>query len=180
MKPGVGGVSRLDEIRNVPANLRLFYGHLWDLMNRSFNGVYATDWAARYILAGTGGMGASVASRETLLRRKLLRRLGITPAQRVGQQHRLFRGLFHGSLVPDPHPEARIGRRLALFVGHAQIQLHLFAGSEAVLASRHGDLQLAGRLAIEYAVLDQRRFGARAVEQRNFNRAVCLRRQLKR
>ena len=32
-----GGDSRLDEIRNLPRVERLFWGHMWDLMNRGFN-----------------------------------------------------------------------------------------------------------------------------------------------
>lgn len=40
--------SRLDEIRDIPHNLRLFWGHMWDLINRSFNENYVSTWAAHY------------------------------------------------------------------------------------------------------------------------------------
>ena len=40
--------SRLDEIRDIPANLRLYWGHMLDLINRSFNEAYVTPWAQHY------------------------------------------------------------------------------------------------------------------------------------
>ena len=40
--------SRLDEIRDIPHNLRLFWGHMLDYINRSFNEEYVTRWAAHY------------------------------------------------------------------------------------------------------------------------------------
>ena len=40
--------SRLDEIRDIPHNLRLFWGHLYDYVNRSFNEEYVSRWAAHY------------------------------------------------------------------------------------------------------------------------------------
>jgi hypothetical protein len=40
--------SRLDEIRDIPHNLRLFWGHLLDFMNRSFNEPYVERWANHY------------------------------------------------------------------------------------------------------------------------------------
>ncbi|MEX2188301.1 MAG: lamin tail domain-containing protein [Pirellulales bacterium] len=47
-----GGASRLDEIRNVPANTRLFWGHMWDLMNRTFNPEYAAHWRTNFASLG--------------------------------------------------------------------------------------------------------------------------------
>lgn len=43
-----GAYSRLDDIRNIPQNLRLFWGHMWDLTNRSFNGTYMAPWLSYY------------------------------------------------------------------------------------------------------------------------------------
>ncbi|MCP4190749.1 MAG: hypothetical protein GY768_08980 [Planctomycetaceae bacterium] len=43
-----GGSSRLDEIRNLPANTRLFWGHLLDLTQRGFNDDYIGRWAQHY------------------------------------------------------------------------------------------------------------------------------------
>jgi hypothetical protein len=40
--------SRLDEIRDIPHNLRLYWGHMLDLVNRSFNEEYVTRWATHY------------------------------------------------------------------------------------------------------------------------------------
>lgn len=40
--------SRLDEIRDIPHNLRLFWGHLYDYMDRSFNEEYVGIWATHY------------------------------------------------------------------------------------------------------------------------------------
>ena len=40
--------SRLDEIRAFPHNLRLFWGHLLDYTNRSFNAEYVGRWANHY------------------------------------------------------------------------------------------------------------------------------------
>ncbi len=42
------GTSRLDEIRDIPHNLRLYWGHMLDLINRSFNEEYVARWAAHY------------------------------------------------------------------------------------------------------------------------------------
>ena len=39
-----GGATSLDEIRNLPANLRLFWGHMWDLVDRAFNDTYIGPW----------------------------------------------------------------------------------------------------------------------------------------
>ena len=47
-----GNQSRLDEIRNIPENERLFWGHMWDLTNRSFNAEYASTWIAHYSSLG--------------------------------------------------------------------------------------------------------------------------------
>lgn len=40
--------SRLDEIRDLPANIRLFWGHMLDLIQRSFNEEYVSVWAGHY------------------------------------------------------------------------------------------------------------------------------------
>lgn len=40
--------SRLDEIRDIPHNLRRYWGHMQDLVNRSFTEAYATRWATHY------------------------------------------------------------------------------------------------------------------------------------
>ena len=40
--------SRLDEIREFPHNLRLFWGHMHDYVNRSFNAEYVAYWANHY------------------------------------------------------------------------------------------------------------------------------------
>ena len=40
--------SRLDEIRDVPHNLRTYWGHLYDYVNSSFTEAYVTEWAERY------------------------------------------------------------------------------------------------------------------------------------
>ncbi|NQU21347.1 MAG: lamin tail domain-containing protein, partial [Candidatus Nealsonbacteria bacterium] len=49
-----GNVSRLDDIRNIPQNTRLFWGHMWDLTNRSFNGDYMATWIPYYTGLGVG------------------------------------------------------------------------------------------------------------------------------
>ncbi|MEM9656721.1 MAG: lamin tail domain-containing protein, partial [Planctomycetota bacterium] len=54
-----GGVSRLDDIRDIPQNLRLFWGHMWDLTNRSFNGDYMAPWLSHYSQLGLGMPSAS-------------------------------------------------------------------------------------------------------------------------
>jgi hypothetical protein len=76
---GGGGVSRLDEVRNVPANLRLFWGHMLDLVDRSFNATYAGPWASYYgtLGAGTGaGDTSAIGSRETLARNQAAAAIG--------------------------------------------------------------------------------------------------------
>ena len=40
--------SRLDEIRDLPANIRLYWGHMLDLIERSFNEEYVSVWASHY------------------------------------------------------------------------------------------------------------------------------------
>jgi hypothetical protein len=40
--------SRLDEIRDIPQNLRLYWGHMLDYINRSFTQEYVARWAAHY------------------------------------------------------------------------------------------------------------------------------------
>ncbi len=40
--------SRLDEIRDIPHNLRLYWGHMLDMINRSFNEEYAAQWSPHY------------------------------------------------------------------------------------------------------------------------------------
>ena len=42
------GVSRLDEIRDIPHNLRLYWGHMLDFMNTSFTQEYVAQWAGHY------------------------------------------------------------------------------------------------------------------------------------
>ncbi len=41
-------VSRLDEIRDIPHNLRIYWGHLLDLVEHGFNGEYIARWAEHY------------------------------------------------------------------------------------------------------------------------------------
>ncbi|MFC1757565.1 lamin tail domain-containing protein [Planctomycetota bacterium] len=63
-----GGPTRLDDIRNIPANTRLFWGHMWDLVNNGFNDEYIGRWASHYgSLTGSnyGGETSKVRSRET-------------------------------------------------------------------------------------------------------------------
>lgn len=54
-----GVASRLDEIRNIPRNTRLFWGHMLDLVNRSFNSDYAAYWAGHYSSLGAGTASAN-------------------------------------------------------------------------------------------------------------------------
>ncbi|MFC1758768.1 lamin tail domain-containing protein, partial [Planctomycetota bacterium] len=42
------GVSRLDEIRDIPHNLRIYWGHIDDFLSTSFTEEYVTKWAAHY------------------------------------------------------------------------------------------------------------------------------------
>jgi len=50
--------SKLSTLRDRPANLRLFWGHMWDLVNRSFNREYIEPWANHYgSLFSTGFSG---------------------------------------------------------------------------------------------------------------------------
>ncbi|MCA9185764.1 MAG: lamin tail domain-containing protein [Pirellulaceae bacterium] len=60
-----GGASRLDDIRNLPQYTRLFWGHMWDLMNRSFNLQYVQSWASHYnsLGAGTGSLPSAINNR---------------------------------------------------------------------------------------------------------------------
>ncbi|MCH8043165.1 MAG: lamin tail domain-containing protein, partial [Planctomycetes bacterium] len=51
-----GGATRLDEIRNIPSNTRLFWGHMLDLIDRAFNVQYASAWNARFGALGAGGI----------------------------------------------------------------------------------------------------------------------------
>ncbi len=41
-------VSRLDEIRDIPHNLRIYWGHLLDLVEHGFNEQYVARWANHY------------------------------------------------------------------------------------------------------------------------------------
>ena len=43
-----GNGSRLAEIRDIPHNLRLYWGHMLDLIKLSFNAEYVERWAAHY------------------------------------------------------------------------------------------------------------------------------------
>ena len=38
----------LDEIINRPTNLRLFYGHLKDMIDTTFNTSYMAQWTSHY------------------------------------------------------------------------------------------------------------------------------------
>ncbi|MCA9212033.1 MAG: lamin tail domain-containing protein, partial [Planctomycetales bacterium] len=40
--------SRLDEIRDIPHNFRLFWGHMYDYIDRSFNEEYVARWVTHY------------------------------------------------------------------------------------------------------------------------------------
>ncbi|MFT5523507.1 MAG: hypothetical protein ACI9HK_001454 [Pirellulaceae bacterium] len=51
------GVSRLDELRNIPHVERLFWGHMWDLMNRSFNLEYISPWISEFQSLGQNFSG---------------------------------------------------------------------------------------------------------------------------
>lgn len=76
-----GGDSRLDEIRNRPANLRLFWGHMWDLMNRGFNAEYAQTWATHYnaLGAGTAGELSKIANRVNQARSQAMSAIPMVP-----------------------------------------------------------------------------------------------------
>ncbi|MCA9246007.1 MAG: lamin tail domain-containing protein [Planctomycetales bacterium] len=70
-----GAFSRLDDIRDIPHNLRLFYGHLWDLMNRSFNAEYAGPWADHFTAVSginVSAQTAKIAARVTQSREHIL------------------------------------------------------------------------------------------------------------
>jgi hypothetical protein len=54
-----GGSSRLDEIRNIPTNTRLFWGHMLDLVDRAFNVQYASAWNSRYSSLGASTISIS-------------------------------------------------------------------------------------------------------------------------
>ncbi|MCH8921798.1 MAG: lamin tail domain-containing protein [Planctomycetes bacterium] len=51
-----GGATRLDDIRNIPSNTRLFWGHMLDLIDRAFNVQYASAWNARFGALGASGI----------------------------------------------------------------------------------------------------------------------------
>ncbi len=59
-----GSETRLDEIRNIPSNERLFWGHMLDLTNRSFNSSYTSYWNSHY-----ASLGVSTASDSTIATR---------------------------------------------------------------------------------------------------------------
>ncbi|MEE8452602.1 MAG: lamin tail domain-containing protein, partial [Thermoguttaceae bacterium] len=66
-----GGASRLDEIRDIPQNLRLFWGHMWDLVNRSFKREYIEPWINHYVSLGAnigGDIVGKVQNRVTQVR----------------------------------------------------------------------------------------------------------------
>jgi hypothetical protein len=48
IKTRAEATSRLDEIRDIPHNLRLYWGHMLDYINRSFTEEYVSRWAAHY------------------------------------------------------------------------------------------------------------------------------------
>ena len=59
IKQRVEATSRLDEIRDIPHNLRVYWGHMYDFMNTSFTNEYTTKWAAHFsALAGGRSHGA--------------------------------------------------------------------------------------------------------------------------
>ncbi len=51
--------SRLDEIRDLPQNIRLFWGHMVDLADTGFNGAYIGPWISHYASLGIGGMASA-------------------------------------------------------------------------------------------------------------------------
>ena len=55
-----GGATRLDEIRDIPQNLRLFWGHMWDLTNRGFNAEYIARWANHYSAVSGSNFGGEI------------------------------------------------------------------------------------------------------------------------
>ncbi|MCH8046596.1 MAG: CotH kinase family protein [Planctomycetes bacterium] len=61
-----GFETRLDEMRNIPQNTRLFWGHMLDLVENGFNGNYIGRWVSHYSSLGAGGYATgSIASRAT-------------------------------------------------------------------------------------------------------------------
>ncbi|MBN2474881.1 MAG: lamin tail domain-containing protein [Pirellulales bacterium] len=67
--------SNLSRIRDLPANLRRFYGNMWDLMDRSFNGDYMQRWSDHYSqLAGVnyGGELNAIRNRVNSARSHIL------------------------------------------------------------------------------------------------------------
>ena len=69
-----GNDSRLDEIRNLPRNERLFWGHMWDLTNRGFNGEYTAYWTSHYATLGgnTAGRQNQIVNRANQARNQAL------------------------------------------------------------------------------------------------------------
>jgi hypothetical protein len=61
-----GSRTRLDEIRNIPTNTRLFWGHMWDLTNRAFNKEYAKYWDAEFRSLGMVNQHAPQDSPEAI------------------------------------------------------------------------------------------------------------------
>lgn len=65
-----GGASRLDELRNIPQNKRLFWGHMVDLVDRSFNAEYADPFIDNYaslVQQEPRGSTPNFAGQKTLL-----------------------------------------------------------------------------------------------------------------
>ncbi len=69
-----GGNSRLDEIRNIPRNERLFWGHMWDLTNGAFNGDYTAYWTSHYndLGANTSGRQNQIVNRANQARNQAM------------------------------------------------------------------------------------------------------------
>lgn len=66
-----GGTNRLRKVIEYPANLRIYYSHLLDLISRCYNSPYATPWASHYAaLIGDNGITsypAYIASRAAFV-----------------------------------------------------------------------------------------------------------------
>ncbi len=61
-------LSRLDEIRDIPHNLRLYWGHMNDFLNTSFTTEYVSRWATHYNALATSSHGADVDFNNTASR----------------------------------------------------------------------------------------------------------------
>ena len=72
---GFGGTNRMRKMIEHPANLRIYYNHLLDLISRCYNSPYATPWASHYAtLIGDGGLNsypAYIASRAAFVQSQI-------------------------------------------------------------------------------------------------------------